>query len=379
MDRPLLGEVDVAIIGGGPAGSSCGLTLRTYKPTYRVALIESSTYNATRLGENVSSALLPLLSYLEIKEHLFSQTTYRECFAVKAYWGNNTPLLQHSLRHWMGESYLLDRQYFDVMLAETFCGRGGKLYLSCRVEAILPLEDKNVGYLLQLRHRSGKQFALSARFLVDATGRKANIARKLGAISTRYDSLIGVSRFFSANSATSWSQDIIIESAPEGWWYSAPLPENRLVVTLMTDAKLWREQRQDDNLGYWELLLKQAPNSYTRIRQAALTADTKLTLRLAHTHVLNEAIGKNWLSVGDAAVSFDPLSSLGIGFSMHSGCHAARAIVSNLESREIDSLCHYNDSIKKQFTEYLPIWQRYYRYENRYSYSPFWKTRHEQP
>jgi flavin-dependent dehydrogenase len=343
---------------------------------YRVALVESSFYNVIRLGENVSSALLPLLNYLEIKEHFLAQAAYGESFAVQACWGNHIPLLQHSLRHWSGEGYLLDRGRFDAMLAENFYTRGGKLYLSCRVEAIFPAEDGEAGYLLHLRHRSGKRFALKARFLVDATGRKANIARRLGATSTRYDALIGVSRFFDVNPAVSWSRDIIIESAPEGWWYSAPLPENRLVVTWMTDAELWREQR--GRLDCWESLLKQAPNSYARLQQAAVAADTALTLRLAHTHILNEAIGKNWLSVGDAAASFDPLSSLGIGFSMHSGCHAARAIVSNLEGGEMDSLHHYSDSIKRQFTEYLPTWQHYYRYETRYLYSSFWKARHEQ-
>lgn len=374
---PLLGEVDVAIVGGGPAGSACALALRAYRPDYRVALVESSFYNAARLGENVSSALLPLLNYLEVKKHFFSQATYGESFAVQACWGSPIPLLQHSLRHWSGEGYLLDRRRFDSTLAETFHRRGGKLYLSCRVEAIFPAEDGWAGYLLHLRHRSGKRFALKARFLVDATGRKATIARRLGATSMRYDALIGVSRFFDANPAASWSKDIIIESAPDGWWYSAPLPENRLVVTWMTDAGLWREQRQN-KLDCWESLLKQAPNTYARLQQAAIAADTTLTIRPAHTHILDQTVGKNWLSVGDAAASFDPLSSLGIGFSMHSGCCAARAIVGKLESGEMDSLHHYSDSIKRQFVEYIPTWQRYYRYETRYLYSPFWQMRHEQ-
>jgi flavin-dependent dehydrogenase len=374
---PLLGEVDVAIVGGGPAGSACALALRTHMPAYGVALVESSFYNVTRLGENVSSALLPLLNYLEIKEHFLAQAAYVESFTVQASWGNNIPLQQHSLRHWSGEGYLLDRGRFDAMLAETFHTRGGKLYLSCRVETILPMKSEKTGYLLHLRHRSGKRFALRARFLVDATGRKANIARRLGATSMRYDTLIGVSRFFNINPAVSWSKDIIIESTPEGWWYSAPLPDNRLVVTWMTDAELWREQQQG-KLDCWESLLKQAPNSYARLQQAAVAAETALTLRPAHTHILHEAVGKNWLSVGDAAASFDPLSSLGIGFSMHSGCHAARAIASNLESGEINSLHHYSDSIKRQFAEYLPTWQHYYRYETRYLYSPFWQTRHKQ-
>lgn len=374
---PLIGEVDVAIVGGGPAGSACGLALRTHMPACQVALVESSFYNSVRLGENVSSAILSLLDYVQIKERFLKQATYVESFTVQSCWGRDIPLSEHSLRHWPGEGYLLDRCCFDAMLADTFHMRGGKLYLSCRVETVLPTDNEETGYLLHLRHQSGQKFALKARFLVDATGRKFTIARRLGASSTRYDSLIGVSRFFEMKPSVSWAKDIILESASEGWWYSAPLPENNLVVTWMTDTELWRKQ-QHDKLHRWESLLKYAPNTRSRLKQGAVAADPTLTLRSAHTHILDEMVGKAWLAVGDAAASFDPLSSLGIGFAMHSAYHAARAIARNITHGETASLHHYSDSIKRQFKEYLPAWQHYYHYETRYSDSPFWRMRQDQ-
>src|SRR4051794_19653045 len=71
--RPLDGEaaspvdVDVAIVGGGPAGAAAALTLRRYTGR-SVVLIERSSYGELRIGETVSNALKPLLAYLGVSQ-----------------------------------------------------------------------------------------------------------------------------------------------------------------------------------------------------------------------------------------------------------------------------------------------------------------------
>lgn len=369
---PCLGTIDVAVIGGGPAGAACALALRTYT-SHSVVLLEATNYERVRVGENVSSALLALLEYLEVQERFLANGAYIESVAVQACWGHDMPLQQSSLRHWAGEGYLLNRSVFDAMLAETVYERGGKVYLSCRIEKITP-RDPEGGWLLQVRHTSGKRFTLQARFLVDASGRKASIAKRLGAISTRHDTLIGISRFFERDNTQPYTHDILIESTQDGWWYSAPLPDNRLVLTFMTDAPVWRTG-SGRNTEKWQAFLCHAPHTSARIQQAARTAAEEVTIRPAHSHLLDKAAGDGWLAVGDASASFDPLSSLGIGFALHSACHAAQAIEDYLADGNIAGLHAYTEGIKRHFAQYFSTWQAYYAYEKRWLAAPFWQTR----
>lgn len=372
IDRPVLGELDVVVVGGGPGGSACALALRTHQPSLRVAVVESSAYDNVRVGENVSAALLSLLEYLDVKDAFLTHAKHLESFAVESCWGSSTVRTQHALRNWSGESYLLDRSSFDLMLAESVHDRGGKLYVASRVEDLTPLPEQ-AGYELAIRHASGKRFTLKTRFLVDATGRSARLARRLGASANKHDRLIGVSQYFRTDCALT-AQAILIESVRDGWWYSAALPDRGWVVTLMTDAELW--QRSDkDKLRHWHSLLRQAPNTRARLDVNTVAAEQQLTVRPAHTQLLEQKTNSPWLAVGDAAASFDPLSSLGVGFAVHSGCHAARAIAAALATATRDSVLHYQAAVRQQFLTYLPTWRRSYYAETRYKDAPFWQSR----
>jgi flavin-dependent dehydrogenase len=145
-----------------------------------------------------------------------------------------------------------------------------------------------------------------------------------------------------------------------------------MVVTLMTDATLW-QQAGADKITHWQKLLKQAPHTHTRLARAAIAADTALTLRSAHTHRLERSFGKDWLATGDAVASFDPLSSLGIGFAIHSACHAALAVDHYLKTGKENALQHYHKGIVTQHADYLQHWRTFYAYERRFPEATFWQ------
>ena len=89
-------------------------------------------------------------------------------------------------------------------------------------------------------------------------------------------------------------------------------------------------------------------------------------------------IGKGWIAAGDAAASFDPLSSLGIGYAMLSGIQAARAVDHRLNGDE-DLAAAYEGDVARHMAGYLAQRRELYRLEQRWPERPFWSRRHAVP
>ena len=81
--------------------------------------------------------------------------------------------------------------------------------------------------------------ALRTCSLVDATGRAAWLARRLGAERVAFDRLVAVVTFF-RTPPTQGNRDTcsMVEATEQGWWYSARVPDDRGVLAFMTDADL---------------------------------------------------------------------------------------------------------------------------------------------
>ena len=359
--------VDVAVIGGGPAGTALALTLRLYYGL-SVAVVEQSGYEDIRIGENVSGSLLPFLDYLQVKE-TFLGDNHLPVYTHLAAWGSSSLTERYSLFTSQGEGFMLDRGLFDSMLAEAVFNQGGKLYLKTKYLKSEQLDSD--AWLLQLHHYSGEEFSIEARYFVDATGRQARVARKLGAKSLVYDRLIGVCSYFECLEQQSNRQEVLVESVPEGWWYSAPLPNERLVVALITDTDILQEEKANQYKGWSKLLLQ---TRYTIQRVWGGTAVAPLTVKVAHSHILTPAVGDRWMAVGDAAAAFDPLSSLGIGHAIASGCSGAVAIADNLNGKD-QLLQEYYSQLKINFENYLQMRHSNYQIEQRWNTAPFWQRR----
>ncbi|MGF1939195.1 MAG: lysine-epsilon-oxidase maturase LodB [Nostoc sp. ChiQUE02] len=360
-------SVDIAIIGGGPAGTALALTLCLYSKL-TVAVIERTAYNDIRIGEHVSASLLPLLDYLHVKD-LFLADNHLPVYNVAAVWGTSFIHTRNSIFNQMGEGYLLKRGEFDAMLAEQVFHHGGQLYLQTKCEEGEQLAGG--GWQLSLCDNSGQRHRLEARYLVDATGRQAKIAKRLGANSVTYDRLVGICGLIDFQDNKSKAEEIIVESVSEGWWYSAWLPDGYLIATLMTDVDIMQQQRLHKEQAWSRMLAK---TNYTRQRAAGGSLVYPLTVKTAYSHILDCAVGDDWLAVGDAATAFDPLSSMGIGHAIASGCNVGVALIEHF-NHQGRLLVEYQSRLEANFETYLKMRRSYYEIETRWTQAPFWQRR----
>jgi flavin-dependent dehydrogenase len=208
--------------------------------------------------------------------------------------------------------------------------------------------------------------------VIDASGQQARFARRQGACWQRIDHLVGLVGYVSLKANTTDPHAAIVEAMPYGWWYSAPLADQRMVVSLLSDADLLHTLHAREP-ARWQALLQETV--YTRHRLEHSVHCSPLIVRAAGSHILCPAVGPGWIAAGDAAASFDPLASMGVGHAMTSGIHAARCAHTCL-SGDNQLAVSYNEHVRRNFLHYLQLRQAYYLLEQRWSDQPFWVRRH---
>jgi flavin-dependent dehydrogenase len=201
--------------------------------------------------------------------------------------------------------------------------------------------------------------------VIDASGRRATFARRQDARVISHDNLTGIVAIVSGKRG--YDGGTLVEAAPDGWWYSARLPEDRAVVAFMSDADIIREQRLHETSA-WLRLLDQTHATRARIGDAEIIRPPAACP--AQSQMLDCPFGDGWIAAGEAAIAFDPLSSMGIGYAITSGIEAARVAAAGAGGKM------YADDVAAHFNAYLARRREYYQLEQRWSDRPFWQRRH---
>lgn len=358
-------KVDVAIIGGGPSGCSTALTLLNHSQR-SVLLVESSDYQLQRVGEVISPAIVPLLSFLSPTLQLDADR-YIQTIENKIVWGNPAVFSRNSQFSPYGSNLHLARNEFDKSLSNEVQNSGGIVLTKARIRT-LKFTTANDWEGTVVANNKARKF--QCNYIVDASGKKAILARKLLIKHRMLDKLVGVTGFFQL--AGNAPDLFVMEACSFGWWYASKLPSGVLSVTLMTDADICRRERLHKVENWCQCLntLKSLP---AIVNPTGLPQ--KIHIRPAHTQIIECFSGNGWMATGEAAVSFDPLSAMGIGHAISSGVACGQTVDRLLEG-DGGLLKNYFQTIAVTLNNYLQTRMLYYRAERRWSKEIFWQRRH---
>lgn len=356
---------DVLVVGGGPAG--CSAAVHLARSALSVVLIEKSRYERWRAGETLPPAIRAPLAELGAS-FILSACPQVPSNLVRSAWDTAEPHDQDFIFNPYGSGFHVDRRRFDRMLAAHARSQGVRVILQSKFDRAESAAGQHWPEGWIVHASSGDRIRrFSARFLLDASGRNAVIARALGARGAVYDRLIAAVARFRFGDPSPWT---LIEAAQEGWWYSAPLPAGRFVAAFMTDADIWARDKEDPKR--WLNHLQNAP--LTRERLGAAAAGHKLRLLSASSVLRLPASGPRWIAVGDAVAAFDPLSGQGVYAALVSGQRAAAAV--NEALRDNSAAAAPLDRIYSEtYARYLETKTNFYRRVRRFPDSPFWTRR----
>lgn len=361
-------EYDVAIVGGGPAGAAAALSLMQLRPKLRVAVVEASRYSAWRAGETLSPGCRQILSGLGCWDS-FRGAGFMESFGTRAVWGAPEPYDNEFLFSLRGNGWHVDRVRFDALLCGSAKQAGADVIEDARLR-VAAYVDRSFRLRLRGTELHPERGELRARFVIDASGREACFATGAGARRITHDRLIGVCGLFPSAGPDAAT---LVEAQSEGWWYSALLPGSRVVVAWMSDVDLIRDREMCRTECWLEGLGR---SEWTRAR---VSGDLQAPLRVwaAYSQRLSQFCGDGWLAAGDAATTYDPLSSQGILKALRAGKIASFVALDALEGR--DSASRYEKLVAAEYADYLETRRWFYSQEQRWPQSPFWRRRYEVP
>jgi flavin-dependent dehydrogenase len=359
-------RVDVLILGGGPAGAVAALNLA---PTRRVVLVERREPRAPRIGEALPSAARRLLTDMGLFDQFIAQG-HAPCYGNRSIWGNIEAVETDFLRDPDGHGWHLDRERFDAWLRYTAVARGATLLMPGRPVAVKRGGD---GWHVRIATVRAEEI-VSAAFAIDAGGRAAPLARRIGARRRVNDRLVGGWLYGSADPTAFGAGLTVVEAVEDGWWYTAPVPDGRRVLAFLTDADLPAARIAHDSAHLIQHAVAAREIHAILVKSGFAAVVGGFTA--AHSSVLEPCSGADWLAAGDASMSFDPLSSQGLLHALFSGLAAAETANSCLAGDDHAVLRYRRamNSIQQAYRRHLDF---YYASETRWPAAPFWQRRRD--
>jgi flavin-dependent dehydrogenase len=355
-------DVDVAIVGAGPAGACVALNLAPFR---RVLLLDRTAVPHDRIGDSLPGAARRLLTDMGLWDG-FRADPHLPAYSRTSVWGGTVATERDALADPDGHGWHLDRARFERRLRAVAAARGARLEAPARVLSLARERDR---WRLEI-DLHGLRVSVRARMIVDAGGRGSRLLSDFGARRRSNDRLICT--WMRARTPGASTVRFHIEAEPDGWWYSASLPHGETIVAFHTDADLpaARTVRSAE-------ALRARASRFSELREIVAHpawSGAEKGVCAANGASLISPIGGDWIAAGDAALSFDPLAAQGLFNALCTGLAAAESIDRHLRG-DTAALAEYAQEIATIRNAYEAHVKAWYGLEVRWSANTFWSRR----
>jgi flavin-dependent dehydrogenase len=344
---------EIAIVGAGPAGAVMALQLA--RLGHRVVLIAGKSSSHCHNIETLTPGVAEQLAFLGARPILDAPHT-RRTSEVELRWQSD----RYEPHHKAG--FLIDRDAFDAELVG-IAVRNGSDILAADAMSVRRHAD---GWRLDC-HCGDGPLALSSRLLVDATGRRGVLPKRRRLRSHRLLAVHGCWRGAYVPSA------IRLASSERCWAWGAPVAGEAYEATVFLDPRDLEAEGKSIELRYRALI--DACGLLDRAGAAELIGPVRACD--ATPYVDRDAVGTDFIKIGDAALAIDPLSSSGVQTAIQSGVSGAiavRTLMNNVGDDELVAT-FWTSEVTRHSRQHASWSAGFYRTAAARFGTPFWRSR----
>lgn len=325
-------EVDVAIIGGGPAGTSAAALLN--KQGWRTVVIESETFPRFVIGESLLARCMDLLDEAGMLEAVKARDylVKRGALFVRGDARADIDFADQFTKGWTW-TWQVPRGDFDVTLANSAVDQGVPLFYNHRVTAMTPGPTPSV----TVQTPTGESRTVRARHVIDASGYGRVLPRLLGL--DRPSSLVERKSLFAhvrgdRRPVGPLENRIWIVMHPKGAWiWMIPFSDGITSVGFVAEPSFYENWSGTDE-EVFRAALAEDPNTGDRLAEMELVFEPKVIR--GYSASVSQFWGPGFTLVGNTTEFLDPVFSSGVTLALESANKAAKLTDRQLRGEAVD-------------------------------------------
>jgi flavin-dependent dehydrogenase len=355
-------KVDVAVIGGGPAGAAAGTQLA--RAGLSVLILEKEKFPRFCIGESLLPHGNDILRELGVWDQL-DRAGFLRKYGAEFLTADKSRLQRFWFRHNLGpereHTYQVERASFDKLLLDHAKTQGCEVREQTRVLGLDQPDTENM--TLNCESADGSRSGVRARWVIDASGRCAFAGTRAGLRrrSTQRNRRVAIYGHFEGVFRNSGKAEghITIVRLPECWFWFIPLAGDRTSVGLVVPSE--RLAGGEKISDVFAAALEQAPEAADRMRHAASVSPLRATGD--YSWKFSSFATRRIVLTGDAAGFVDPVFSSGVLLALKSGMQAAKMIAkADAAGRPLGFLerTAYTRDVTRWMKQYVRIIRMFY-------------------
>lgn len=352
-------DIDVLVIGAGPAGVCAALRLQQLG--YQVAVVERMRLPRANIGESLTPGVRNILDLLDASDAIATVPVLTN-LQTHLLWDTREPALVP--QHPSGGSMMIDRGAFDHALFRLVGTRGG---LGIAPGEIGKIEGVPGAWRVPIQHDQ-QSSRISARLILDARGRSATPNAPRIALAPP---LLALWAKIAGAGAPTETQ---VEALANGWLWGSPLPDGAYRVMTFCDPSTLRQAMRGQPEQWLRACMAQS-RLFAELAQRRFLAPVQACASTPYVDA--QAWAEGQLKLGDAAFAIDPLSSSGVEKAMRFSLQAAVAVHTLLSDATAAPLAQefFQDRLLDCVARHRLWTRRYYQQAWPGAAHDFWRSR----